>query len=112
MTYAESRTAPAPGVLEITRGRRTLGVVLVDGDGCHWQRTSDVDRLATVAIVSGAAVAGIGLVAAAARRGPVQRITMGPGGWVSFRGTGSAPRLRGGRRPWWAVVLRARPLDH
>jgi len=41
----------------------------------------------------------------------VQRITMGPGGWVSFKGTAAAPRLRGPHRPWWAVLLRARPLD-
>ena len=36
-------------------------------------------------------------------------VSMGPGGWVSFKG-GEKPRPRGPRRPWWAVLLRARPL--
>jgi hypothetical protein len=99
-----------PTVVPVVRHGRTIGVVLVDEKGARWQRTSDVDRLATVATLTAGAVAAAGLVAAALHRPRVQRITMGPGGWVSFKG-GSAPRLRGPRRPWWAVLLRARPLD-
>ena len=42
----------------------------------------------------------------ASRPAAPRTITMGPGGWVSFRGL---PPPRTGRqgRPWWAVLLRA-----
>ena len=107
---------PAPAVVPVTRGiggrARTIGVVLVDPAGPRWQRTLDVERLATVATATAGLVAAVGCVAAAARRptARVDRLTMGPGGWVSFKG-GEKPRPRGARRPWWAVLLRARPLD-
>ena len=100
----------APRVIPVTRNGRTIGVVVADGTGYRWQPTRDVDQLVTVATVTAGAVAVAGLVATAFRRPRVQRITMGPGGWVSFKGA-AAPRLRGPRRPWWAVLLRARPLD-
>jgi hypothetical protein len=96
--------------MPVTRNGRTIGIVLADGTGYRWQPTPDVDQLVTVATVTAGAVAVAGLVAAAFRRPRVQRITMGPGGWVSFKGA-ATPRLRGPRRPWWAVLLRARPLD-
>jgi hypothetical protein len=100
----------APAVIPVTRNGRTIGVVLEDGAGYRWQPTRDVDQLVTVGTVTVGAVAAAGLVAAAFRRPRVQRITMGPGGWVSFKGGASAPRIRGPRRPWWAVLLHARPL--
>jgi hypothetical protein len=103
--------AGATPLIPIIRNGRTIGVVVPDGTGYRWQHTRDVDHLVTVATVTAGAVAATGLVAAAFRRPRVQRITMGPGGWVSFKGTTTAPRLRGPRRPWWAVLLRARPLD-
>jgi hypothetical protein len=91
---------------------RTIGVVLVDPGGARWQRTTDVERLVTVATVTAGLVAAVGSLAAALRRptARVDRLTMGPGGWVSFKG-GAKPRPGGPRRPWWAAVLRARPLD-
>jgi hypothetical protein len=100
-----------PTVVPVLSRGRTIGVILVDGAGARWQPTRDVDRLLTLATATAGAVATAGLAAAAVRRPRVQRITMGPGGWVSFKGGGGAPRLRGQRRPWWAVLLRARPLD-
>jgi hypothetical protein len=111
---ASGRPQPdGPAAVPICRGTgghaRTIGVVLADRDGYRYQRTTDVERIATVGTVIGGAVAVAGLVAAALRGPRVQRITMGPGGWVSFRGA-AAPRARGGRRPWWAVLLRARPV--
>ena len=105
-----------PTVVPITRGSggctRTIGVVLLDATGTRWQRTTDLERLATVATATVGLVAAAGCVAAAVRRpiARVDRLTMGPGGWVSFKG-GQKPRPRGPRRPWWAVLLRARPLD-
>ena len=108
---AVRETIPAaPAVLQIRRGDRVIGVVLADEHGYRWQRTGDPDRLVTIAMVTAGAVATAAFVAGAIRRPPVQRITMGPGGWVSFRGTRS-PRLRGPRRPWWVHALGARPLD-
>jgi hypothetical protein len=103
--------AGTPPVIPITRSARTIGIVIPDGTGYRWQPTRDVDHLAIVATLTAGAVAVAGLVAAAFGRPRVQRITMGPGGWVSFKGAATAPRLSGPRRPWWAVLLRARPLD-
>ena len=106
----------APAVVPITRGTgdcaRTIGVVLVDSAGTRWQRTADVERLVTVATATAGLAAVTGFVAAAVRRptARVDRLSMGPGGWVSFKG-GEKPRPRGLRRPWWAVLLRARPLS-
>ncbi|HEY6746400.1 MAG TPA: hypothetical protein VI357_11865 [Mycobacteriales bacterium] len=105
-----STAAGTPSVVPVTHGDRTIGVVLTDGAGSRWQRTPDLDRAFTIATVTGGAVAAVGLIAAAVGRPRVQRITMGPGGWVSFRGAGS-PRVRGARRPWWAHLLCAHPLD-
>lgn len=45
----------------------------------------------------------------AARPAAVRTISMGPGGWVSFKG--AKPPPLGPRRPWWAVLLRAQPLS-
>jgi hypothetical protein len=108
--------AAAPGVIvPITRGTgdraRTIGVVLMDAAGTRWQRTVDVERLLGVATIATGLAASTGLVAAALRRPTtrVDRLTMGPGGWVSFKG-GDKPKPHGPRRPWWAGVLRARPL--
>jgi hypothetical protein len=36
----------------------------------------------------------------------VDRLSMGPGGWVSFKGF-AVPKGRPERRPWWARLLRA-----
>ena len=114
MTTTMNSTAPkamgSPSVVPVVRHGRTIGVVLVDDKGARWQPTSDVDRIVTVATVTAGAVATAGLIAAACHRPRVQRITMGPGGWVSFKG-GAAPRPRGPRRPWWAVLLSARRLE-
>jgi len=113
MTTTTNGTAPTLGgvasAVPVVRHGNTIGVVLVDDKGARWQPTSDVDRLVTVATVTAGAVATVGLVAAALRRPKVQRITMGPGGWVSFKGA-AIPRPSGGRRPWWAVLIRAHPL--
>ena len=41
----------------------------------------------------------------ASRPAAPREISMGPGGWVSFKGL--APPPIEPRRPWWAVLLRA-----
>jgi hypothetical protein len=113
-------TAPSwavPITSRYGRTTRTLGVVLVDASGARWQRTPDIERLAAIAAIAAAAAGAVavqGLLGATLRRPAprVEQITMGPGGWVSFRG-GEKPTPRGQsrRRPWWAVLLRARPLE-
>jgi hypothetical protein len=114
-TTVDGSVRPGAGgaapVVPIARNGKTIGVVVPDGAGYRWQPTRDLDHVVTVATVTAGAVAAAGLVAAAFRRPRVQRITMGPGGWVSFKGAATAPRLRGPHRPWWAVLLRARPLN-
>ena len=93
-----------PAVVPVQRGRgRTIGVLVTDGEGTRWQRTTDVEGLARLGIVAAAAVG----VAAAVHRpsSRVDRLSMGPGGWVSFRGFPAPKGER--RRPWWAVLLRA-----
>jgi hypothetical protein len=106
---------PSSDVVPVARGRngRVIGVLVADRTGVRYLPTTDTERLALVRAAAVAAVAGAGLVAAVLRRpGPrVERLTMGPGGWVSFRGgAGRRPRPAG-RRPWWAVVLGAHRLD-
>ncbi len=44
----------------------------------------------------------------ASRPAAPKTITMGPGGWVSFKGL--TPPPVGPRRPWWAVLLRAQRI--
>jgi hypothetical protein len=93
-----------PAVVPVRHRRgRTVGLLVTDADGTRWQRTVDLEGVARLAIV-GAALVG---VAAATRRpsARVDRLSMGPGGWVSFRGF---PAPKAERRPWWAVLLRAR----
>jgi hypothetical protein len=103
-------TAVQPAVIPVVRGRagRTVGVLVDEGDGPRWQPTPDVEGLVRLGIVTAAAVAlpvGViwGLRRPAAR---VDRLSMGPGGWVSFKGF-AVPKGRRERRPWWARLLRA-----
>jgi hypothetical protein len=68
------------------------------------------DVVSAVAVIGVAAAAGAAVAGVRRRRPAVGRVTMGPGGWISFKNA-SAPALRPGRRrPWWARVLRARRL--
>ena len=98
------RTVLPPAVVPVQRGRgRTIGVLVADGEGTRWQRTVDVEGLARLGIVAAAAVG----VAAAVRR-PSARVgplSMGPGGWVSFRAS-RRPRGNGAARGG-PVLLRA-----
>lgn len=100
----------APAVLPVVRdpGNRTIGVLVVDADGVRWQRTTDVEGIVQLGVVAAAMVALPVGIAAALRRptARVDRLSMGPGGWVSFRGF-AVPKRRRERRPWWARLLRA-----
>lgn len=95
-------------LVPVLRGPRTVGLLVVREDGLHWQRTVDVEGLTRAALLAAAAVALPVGVASALRRpsARVDRLSMGPGGWVSFRGF-PAPKGVRERRPWWARLLRA-----
>lgn len=101
---------PPAAVLPVTRDGRPVGVFVATGGRVRYRPLPDPDRL----LVATAGVLAVGLVTAGVtvlgrRRPPaVARLTMGPGGWVSFRGVRApAPRAA---RPWWARLLRAHRL--
>ena len=91
----------------------TSTTALAAGQEPHQEEAACSDRpVAYCALALGAlAVAGATAVGLrwAARPAAVRSISMGPGGWVSFKGL-KQPRPAG-PRPWWAVLLRARPLE-
>lgn len=96
--------AVGPGIVVPSRRGRPLGVLVDEPTGLRWQRIVDVEGLVRLGILAAAAV---GMASAAHRPSArVDRLSMGPGGWVSFKGF-PAPKARGDRRPWWARLLRA-----
>jgi hypothetical protein len=99
-----------PGVIPILRDNpdRTIGVLVDDGDTVRWQPTPDVEGLVRLGIAAAAAVALPVGIAWSLRRpaARVDRLAMGPGGWVSFKGF-AVPKGRAQRRPWRARLLRA-----
>jgi len=109
MPIPAAGTAPH-GVIPVVRGHpdRTIGVLIDDGDTIRWQPTPDVEGLVRLGIVAAAAVALPVGVAWSLRRpvARVDRLAMGPGGWVSFKGF-AVPKGRAERRPWWARLIRA-----
>jgi len=111
------------GLIVVTRvengSPRTVGVFELTGDTLSWHAALDVQRLAERGqILAGVALASaaVAVTAHAWHHGHPQvgRVSMGPGGWVSVRGSRVTPR--GVRRaaprtpeprPWWARVLGA-----
>ena len=89
-TSSTSSAAHPVIVTPVVRGpsRRTVGVVVDDGSGARWQSTPDVEGLVRLGTVAAAAVARpVGLAVVILRPvARVDRLSMGPGGWVSFRG--------------------------
>lgn len=68
------------------------------------------DRELLVAAAAGGIAGGAVAAALTTRRtGTVRNISMGPGGWISFRGFRQPARIRttSGNRPWWAHLLAA-----
>ncbi|GAA0223111.1 hypothetical protein [Cryptosporangium japonicum] len=89
------------------RGTRTIGAYVRDGGTIRYRPAVDVERLVLgVVAVAGAAV----VLGSALHRTPaVGPVSMGPGGWLSVRGT-RAPRPHEVSRPWWAHLLSAHRL--
>ncbi|UQU61698.1 hypothetical protein COUCH_21910 [Couchioplanes caeruleus] len=102
------------GVVLVRNGDRTVGAYVTGPGGVRYRPVVDVTALgvatlATVALTAAALGAGVAL----RRRPAIGSVSMGPGGWVSLRGTGTGapPPLRpAAPRPWWARILRANRL--
>jgi hypothetical protein len=100
-------------VVPIRHGRRTVGAYVMTPQAVRFQPATDVTRIVVTAVTSVALTAVTIAIAVAVRRPPaIRSVTMGPGGWVSLKGT-ALPPMRGAvapSRPWWARALRARRL--
>lgn len=115
-TEAEPTVIALPGPAEVAlvpvrRDGRMVGAYVLSGETVHYRPVVDLDQaLSAVAGIAAVVVAGAAFATARRRPPAVGTMTMGPGGWVSFKG-GTAPPLRpAGKRPWWAHILRARRL--
>jgi hypothetical protein len=97
-------------LVPVRRQGRIVGAYVLSDDTVRYRPVLDLQDVVSAVAAVGAVAASAAAVAVVRRRRPaVGRVTMGPGGWISFKNA-SAPALRPGRRPWWARVLRARRL--
>nr|WP_221377176.1 hypothetical protein [Actinoplanes polyasparticus] len=99
--------------MPIRHGRRTVGAYVMTPQGVRFQPATDVTRIVVTAVTTVALTVVTIAIAVAVRRPPaIRSVTMGPGGWVSLKGT-ALPPMRDSvapSRPWWARSLRARRL--
>jgi hypothetical protein len=102
------RTEP-PALYPVRSGRREIGTYAQGPTRTVFVPAVDVTAVAMAALATAAVIA----VAVSTRHRPsIGTVTMGHGGWVSLRNS-TAPALRAAPpagRPWWARLLRARPL--
>lgn len=100
-------------VVPIHNGKRTIGAFIVSRDSARFEPANDVTTIAVTALgVAGVIGVAVALATVARRPPAIRSVTMGPGGWVSLKGT-VMPPLRGTgttARPWWARALSARRL--
>jgi hypothetical protein len=100
-------------VVPVRNGKRTIGAYIVSKDSARFEPALDVTPMAVTAL-GVAAVIGVAVALATASRRPpaIRSVTMGPGGWVSLKGTALPPLSGTGMtaRPWWARALGARRL--
>ena len=97
-------------MVPVRDGDHPIGVYVLDEHTAVYRPAVDVTRLGLAALAT-VAVSTVAVSAAVAlrRRPAVGSLTMGPGGWVSFKRT-AAPPLQDAGRPWWARLLRAHEL--
>jgi hypothetical protein len=107
ITFVASEVSLVP----VRRDGRVVGAYVSSGGNVRFRPVVDVRQaLSAAAGVAVVAVAGATYVAARRRAPAVGAVTMGPGGWISFKGV-TAPALRpADDRPWWARLLRAHRL--
>jgi hypothetical protein len=85
--------------------------VIVDRDGTRCRPVVDIEHLAWCAVAAAGLSAAAAVAATASRRRPaIRSVIMGPGGWVSLKGTAPPPLRPATKRPWWARLLGARRL--
>jgi hypothetical protein len=98
-------------LVPVRRDGRIVGAYVLSAGSVRYRPVVDLEQvLSAVAGVAAVVVAGAAFAAARRRPPAVGAVTMGPGGWVSFKGATAPPLRPAGRRPWWARVLRARRL--
>ncbi|MGA5298480.1 hypothetical protein ACPCHT_01055 [Nucisporomicrobium flavum] len=107
----EADRLPRTEVVLVRCGDRTVGAYVTGPDGVRYRPVVDVTALgvaalATIALTAAALGAGVAL----RRRPAIGSVSMGPGGWVSLRGTGVPPLRPAAPRPWWARILKANRL--
>ncbi|HEX7744098.1 MAG TPA: hypothetical protein VF462_02385 [Micromonosporaceae bacterium] len=104
---------PGSAVLvPVVHGGRPVGAYVASGGRVRYQPVVDLRQaVAVLVVVCGATTAAAALLSRRHRGPAIGKVTMGPGGWVSFKGV-TAPALRPSARPrpWWARLLRARRL--
>ncbi|MEV4624210.1 hypothetical protein AB0J74_36545 [Asanoa sp. NPDC049573] len=107
ITFEEAEVSLVP----LYRGGRVIGAYVCSGGRVSFRPVVDLGHvLSAAAGVAALAVAGTAYAVARRRAPSVGAVTMGPGGWVSFKGVAAPPLRSAGPRPWWARVLRARRL--
>ncbi|MBB2946385.1 hypothetical protein FB565_006153 [Actinoplanes lutulentus] len=110
---AEPAVADHVSIVPIRHGRRTVGAYVMTPEGMRFQPATDVTRIVVTALTAAALTVTTIAIAVAVRRPPaIRSVTMGPGGWVSLRGTTMPPTRSGTTtsRPWWSRALGARRL--
>ena len=109
--HAPSALAEHVTVLPVRHGDREIGAYVIGAEDARFVPAVDPTAIALAALGAATAMTVALSVAGAVRRRPaIGTVTMGPGGWVSLKRTGSPPLRDDGRRPWWAHVLRAHRL--
>jgi hypothetical protein len=125
-TRADGRSGRRPALDAELSGTRPMGAFVVRNGRVRWHPAVDWSRVITTAEVM---VGGVLIAHRLAARPSAAKasVTMGPGGWVSMKGGTMAvrPAERGWRRhgnapsaapprtrrPWWARLLAAAPLE-
>ena len=109
--YTEPAVAEHVTVRPVRHGDREIGAYVIGAEGVRFVPAVDPTVIALAALGTATAMTVALSIAVAVRRRPaIGTVTMGPGGWVSLKRTGSPPLRDGSGRPWWAHMLGAHRL--
>jgi hypothetical protein len=104
-------TADHHEVIPVQHGDHEIGAYVIGPRRTTFVPAVDATRIATAALAAAAiSTVAIAVAVAVRRRPAIGTVAMGPGGWVSVKGTGLPPLRDGTTRPWWARLLRAHRL--
>jgi hypothetical protein len=107
--HTEPALAEHVTVRPVRHGDREIGAYVIGAEGARFVPAVDPTVIALAALGTAMTVA-LSIAGAIRRHPAIGTVTMGPGGWVSLKRTSSPPLRDGGRRPWWAHLLRAHRL--